>query len=839
MITPLLWRASLRYHLRHPWQLGLALLGIGLGVAVVLGVDLANDSARASFRLSLDRITGETTHRILAQDGDLEEALFGRLRRELGVQPAVPVVTGYASFPAYPGKVVQVLGWDPLSWNNLPVMDDMDSLARRDPLDWSRLLAGEALALFPPELAQVPALEVRAGQQTLHFERLGSLEGPSLEGLMVVDITVAQTLLGKVGRLSHIDLILDETQDGPLMDRIRDLLPPGVALARAAERNQALEDLSRSFRLNLMAMSLLALLVGMFLIYNTMTFSVIQRRDLFGRLRVLGVTRRELVGLILGESLALGLLGLGLGVLMGLWLASGLTTLVTRTMDDLYYTLTLSHFVISPWSMAKAVVLGLGATLGAAVLPAWEAASAPPTTVLSRSDLEARWRRMIPTLVVLSLGLAVTGWLVFSLTSGLLAAFVGLFLWLLAMALLVPGSLVLAQGVLEPLLQWVPSWLRMAVRDVVRHLSRTGVAVAALAVAFAATLGVALMIGSFRGGVSLWLEDLLSADYYLAPASLEAGDRESKLTLSTLQAIAVTPGVADMGYFSSRGVMLGQRRSIVLGLEIPARARSAYRFRAGDPGTAWEAVVSGQGILVSEPLAYHLNLEVGETLGIPSPEGAREFQVVGIFHDYASEHGRILMDLSRFQALWPDEGISSVGIYAEKNIDPDTLRSNLEKGPGSQQALAIRASGEILDLSLDIFEQTFAITGILRLLAVVIAFVGLMSSLLALSLERTRELAILRAIGMTPLELARQILSESAYQGLLAGLLSLPIGTVLAAVLIQVINRRAFGWTLPFQVDPLLLAQTLGLALLAAVLAAVYPCYRLIRVDPAGELRGE
>ena len=832
----LLWRASLRYHLSHPWQLGLALLGIGLGVAVVLAVDLANGSAQASFRLALEQVSGQSTHRLRAGDGPLAETLYLRLRRELGLQRAAPVVSGHAQLPAQPGKIVQVLGVDPLAEG---VFRDFGTPVQTLGGPWQALLKGEPVALLGPDLGTVDSVELQAGGQRLRLRRLASLDASAMAGLVVVDIAVAQQLFQMSGQLSHIDLLLDEARDRALMARIESLLPAGVGLERTSERDAALVDLSRSFRLNLSAMSLLALLVGMFLIYNTMTFSVVQRRGLFGRMRVLGVSRQMLFGLLLGEVLLLGFLGLLLGTALGIWLATALTSLVTRTIDDLYYTLTVTRFQIPPLALAKALALGLGATVLAAWVPALEAANSPPALVLSRSSLEARWRRLVPWLGVGGLGLGLAGALMFALTDGLLAAFVGLFLWLLGLALLVPGSLLLVEWLLAPWLGFAPSWLRMAVRDVVRHLSRTGVAIAALAVAFAATVGVALMIESFRGGVSVWLEDLLSADFYVAPASLETGDPDTMLLPETVAALADTPGVANLARFANRTVMLGEQRALILGLAVPAQARAGYRLKTGDPATAWPALLAGEALLVSEPLAYHLDLVAGQSLEIPTPQGIRTLRIAGVFYDYASEHGRILMDLALFRQLWPAEPIRTAGVFAATGVTPQTLRARLEAGAGQIQPLAIRANRELHAMSLEIFERTFAITGVVRMLAVVIAFVGLLSSLLALSLERSRELAILRAIGMTPLEVARQLFAESAYQGLLAGILALPIGVVLAGVLIRVINRRAFGWTLPFELDPLLLAQTVLLALLAALLAALYPCYRLTRVEPATDLRGE
>lgn len=834
MTLPLLWRSGLRYHLSHPGQLGLALLGIALGVAVVLAVDLANHSARESFRVALDQVSGPATHQIRAVDGSLEEALYGQLLGQIDPAILSPLVVGHVA--TSDSRVLQLIGVDPLAGGVLATTE-----AFQVPLtdDWLAWFQGEALGLFPPELAEQRFLTLKAGGRSLRLQRLGSLAGANMAGLLVVDLSVAQVLLDQVGQLSQINVRLVGDDALEQATQIQAQLPPGVILERSASRNQTLEDLSRSFHLNLSAMSLLALLVGTFLIYNTMSFSVVQRRALLGRLRVLGVSRRELFTLLLVEALALGSLGLLLGLGLGLWLATALTTLVTGTVDDLYYTLTVNLFKVPPVAFLKAMLLGLGATTLAALLPALEAATTPPGSVLSRADLERRWRTSLPCLAAIALGLALLGSGIFALSRGLTPAFVGLFLWLLALSLLIPGVMLLVDRCLAPLQRLFPGWLRMALRDVVRHLSRTGVAVAALSVAFAATVGVALMISSFRGGVSLWLEDLLSADFYIAPASIESAEPVGRLEPETLAALAKIPGIAYIGRFADRAVLLPGRRVLVVGLTIPRQAQEGYQLLAGNPETAWSGLMAGEGILISEPLAYHQGLAVGDTLMLPTPTGERPLPVLAIFHDYASEHGRILMDLAHFQTLWPDEPLQSLGIFAAPGTDLAALGDTLGNSLSGIQPLAIRANGEILDFSLEVFERTFAITSVLRSLAVLIAFVGLLSSLLALSLERTRELAILRAIGMTPLEVARQLFAESGYQGLLAGILSLPIGILLAGILVKIINRRAFGWTLPFELDPWLLLQTVLLAMLAAFLAALYPCYRLTRVQPATDLRFE
>ncbi|NJM13161.1 MAG: ABC transporter permease, partial [Synechococcaceae cyanobacterium SM1_2_3] len=365
-MTPLLWRALLRHLLRHPWQLGLAILGIALGVAIVLAVDLANASARRSFDLAMNRITGHATHRIVGGGQGVPETLYVRLRVERGLRHISPVVTGYLPRADSSGQLLQILGVDPFA--EAPFRDPAADLSGSD-FDLRALLLNPDAALLPRALGDHVTL--RRGQQHFTLKRAGTLTGPELDGLIIADISTAQTLLGKTGRLTHIDLILPEgAAVERLLAELQAELPPGVRLERAAERNQATADLSAAFSLNLTAMSLLALVVGMFLIYNAISFSVVQRRALLGMLRALGVSRRELFIGILGEALLLGLAGTLLGGLLGLWLGSGLVHLVTRTINDLYYVLSVREFFIEPASLAKGAALGLLATLAAAWLPA-------------------------------------------------------------------------------------------------------------------------------------------------------------------------------------------------------------------------------------------------------------------------------------------------------------------------------------------------------------------------------------------------------------------------------------------------------------------------------------
>lgn len=833
-MTPSLWRALLRYPLRHPWQLGLAILGIALGVAVVIAVDLANASARRAFDLAMSRITGHATHRIVGGSTGVPEAIYARLRVERGYRLAAPAVTGYLPSADRPGQLVQILGIDPFA--ERPFRGAAADITGNR-FDLRALLLKPEAALLPSAIGETVTL--KRGAQRFTLQRAGALDGPELDGLALTDISTAQELLGQIGQLSHIDLILPEGSAGERSAaELRAWLPSDLRLETPEGRNRATRDLSAAFSLNLTAMSLLALVVGMFLIYNAMTFAVVQRRTLLGILRALGVTRRELLVAVLGEALLLGLIGTLLGCLLGLWLGSGLVHLVTRTINDLYYALSVREFTVDPWSLTKGVGLGLLATLVAAWLPAREAADTPPRAALSRAHLETRWRIALPRLAMSGLSLLAGGGLVLMLSRSLGIGFAGLFLVILGCALLTPPALVGLIRLNRPLSVKLGLLARMANRDVARHLSRTGIAVAALMVAFATTVGVGVMVDSFRGGVAIWIKDLLNADLYIAPPGSEGGNPEILLpaTLATLRDI---PGVAAMSSYRRITIDLAGRPVQLQAVELAAAAQKGYRLIDGEPVQAWRAFDTGDSILVSEPLAYRQQLKAGDSLELPTATGLHRFAIAGVFLDYGSEHGRILLHRTGYQRHWRDTSVNSAAIFAAPGENLATLRERLQARLGALQPVVVRPNRDIQDITLKIFDRTFTITNVLRLLAILVAVVGVLSALLALQLERAREFAILRATGMTSREVGALISLQTGFMGAAAGLLALPTGSLLAGVLIFVINRRAFGWSLPFQVSPQLLLETLALAIIAALLAGLYPMWRVARARPADALRTE
>ncbi len=877
-MSPLVLRSTLRFLRRHPWQAGLSVLGIALGVAVVVAIDLANASAGRAFELSTEALAGRATHQIVGGPAGLPDRLFTRLVVGAGVHPAAPVVEGFASAGAGERRrTLRVLGVDPFSEGAFrpelaagtagpgaaaggtevaPARPALAPLVARPEAALLAAPSARALGLSPGDRF---AVEVAGHRREVLLvgllEPAGERSRQALSDLLVMDVASAQELLGKVGRLDRIELQLPAAGGGSAtpgspVARLRRLLPPGARLEPAGARTATFRQMTRAFRLNLSALSLLALVCGVFLIYNTMTFSVVQRRTLIGTLRALGVTRREIFASLLLEALLMGALGTAAGLAAGTALGEILLRLVTRTINDLYFVLSVRHLALAPAILVKGAVLGLGATAVAALAPALEATAAPPRAALTRSLAEARARRAVPRAAGAGVLLLAAGAGFLALPSDRLApAFAGLAGVVVGCALLTPAATVALMALLRRPAGALFGLLgRMAARGVVAALSRTGVAIAALVIAVSVTVGVGVMIGSFRGTLVAWLDQTLGADLYLSPPS-PGPTATATLDPAVVRAVRAAPGVARVDSLRRATVRVAEGPSRsgaedALPVELRAfdlgpRGRRSFRFLAGDPQRAWPALGRGAAVLVSEPLARRRHLAVGDRIVLPTASGERAFEVAGVYSDFGREPGAVVLDLAVYRRFWHDAAVSALSVYAAPGTDREALAERLRRLAAPRQEILVRSNRALRETSMEIFDRTFAITSVLRLLAGLVAFTGVLSALMALQLERARELGVLRANGMTPGQVWQLVTSQTGLMGLAAGLLAVPVGLVLAAIMIFVVNRRSFGWTLEMSVAPEILVQAVGLAVAAALVAGLYPAWRMARTRPAVALREE
>jgi putative ABC transport system permease protein len=846
-----LFNVSLRYLLRNRLQSILMLLGVALGVTLLVAIDLANVSAQRSFELSVEAVTGKATHQLVTADPrGIDESVYVNLRMQGVHVPIAPVLLAYVTVPRMEGRTLQLMGIDPIA--DVPFRSYL-SLNGQVPLEQLVLFLTKPGAVFiarnmadQHSLDIGETLEIEIGGQRREIWIAGILEPKdalsrrALDGLLLADIATAQELTGRVGRLDRIDLILPT--DSNLVHLFAERLPPDIRLEDATTRSDSLEQMTAAFRINLTALSMLALVVGLFLIYNTMTFAVVQRRELFGTLRCLGVTRREIFVLVVGEAFLVGILGSTLGIISGIILGRQTTQMVTQTINDLYFTTTVQSVELPVESLIKGVLVGVTATMLAAVLPAWEAASVPPRAALLRSGLEARTRRKIwlaSALGIVTIGLGIG---LFSFPAGgLFAGFVGTFLLVVGIALLSALLMVVFLQISVHLLGGIIGFVgRMAPRSLINSLSRTSVAVAALMVAVAVTIAVNLMIDSFRYTVTLWLEATLQGDIYISAPTLTATIPSQPVVREVINVVEVLPSASRVNYSRSITVDSSQgavRLSAISNERIGWERLFLKRFVPLEQ--IWQALQQGQ-ILVSEPLARRANLLTeGSVLRLFTPQGWQTFRIAGVYYDYASSEGAILMSMDVYQKVWQDDSVTAIDLRLRPGADVDQTVQDLQKKLGDVQELLIRPNRVLRAAVMEVFDRTFAITTALRFLATVVAFIGVLNALLLQQIERRWETGVLQALGLTGKQLWQLVMLETGLMGLSAGLLAAPTGYVLALVLIYVINQRSFGWTLQLLPQPAAFFQALVISLAAALLAGLFPAWRMNRLQASQLIRNE
>jgi putative ABC transport system permease protein len=845
-VTRTLLLTGLRDLVRRPLHTGLMILGVALGVAVVIAIDLANASARAGFLRSTEAVTGRATHQVLGGPAGLPQDVLRRIRVEGGLRTSTPVVEGYAVALDLDRQPLRVLGIDPLS--EAPFRPHLGG-GSFGPHGFASFFTDARAVFIGSSLADRYGLRLGSPLRLRVQDRIETLEvaglvhaasrgeAAALEGLLLVDVGAAQRLLRLGDRLSRIDLIATEAEAA----RVAALLPPGARLVPASEQASVVGQLTGAFSLNLTALSLLALVVGMFLIYNTVMFSVVQRRAVIGTLRLLGVTGEQVFALILVETAAASAVGTALGLGLGWVLGQGAVRLVTQTINDLYFVLSVTSAPLTPLAVVKGVLLGLGAGVLSAVAPAAEAARVEPVEALRPSTFEGRARRLLPWIGAAGLLLAALGGVALALAArSLVASFAGLFAIVLGLALVAPVMTVAAMGVASPLLGRAVGTLgRLAARTVERSVSRTGVAVAALAVAVSVTIGIGLMIQSFRSTVENWLDLTLKADIFVAAPTAGGARAAPALSPDTPARVEAVEGIAWVETFRSVRVA-SPRGDVQLAVADPRRPRSTrlLRFADGDPETVWERVRDG-AVIVSEPFAFRNRVPPrGGSVELQTDRGLKTFPVAGIFYDYATERGTVMLTRNVYERYWDDRAVSSLGVWVAPGYAVEDVTHRLRAALAGK-ALQVTPNRALRARALEVFDRTFAVTRSLRLLAVVVAFIGVWSALMAVQVERTRELATLETLGLTQRQMWALTLLETGLMGAVAGLLSLPLGWMLAAILVNVINVRSFGWTMRLEADPWLFVGALLVSVVAAMAASVYPLLRLRRRSLAPALRAE
>ena len=806
-------------------------MGVACGVAAVVGMTMSAQTALRSFGKAVEFLRGKATHSIQRPVGPMEESLLVKLGGDPAVEWFSPVIDRRLRLSNE--EVVRLLGIDPFLDRAIrPEISRVEFLERKanDPENLLSFFIDEK-AMFvdndlKAELGIASDKIIETAKGPLHVK--GSFPNPSGEPLVIMDIGQVQKLYQLQGYVDRVDLILsDESGFSSRWGK-------GFLIQSSRQRSETFSAMLQAFRLNLEALSLLALFVGVFLIYNTAMFTVVSRRRDTGILRSLGANRMEILMAFLSEILILGIIGGALGGLIGYFLTRFLTGLIGNSISNLYFFLRPEPVTWSSWILITGVLLGCSASLFGGAIPLFDLIRTDPINALSgrvasRESARKAQRAALAGLFVLLISLVL-----FLLPGAhIYVGFAGVFGFVLGVSLLTGVVLV----VLHPVVRKILGTLgrlpgKIAAGNIRQNLGRTGVAIAAFMISLSMSIGLGAMIGSFRQSLIWWMDTQIRGDLYIGKIV------EAEVPEDFYEEIRKIEGLG--GVHPYRNVQTLYRNTSINVSAVDASVLERYaRFgwlKGGNEN--WEPVKRG-GVILSESFSRRFGVKSGETITLEGIQGPTEFKVGAIFYDYTTEHGLVMMDRPTFLKTFGDRTLNNIGVF----VDPDNPRRaellREVRKRAEARSLPVLTGAQLHENILEVFDTTFAITRSMRAIAIVVAFFGIAGALLTLFIERSREFGIYRALGFSTGQVAKMTLMEGLGMGLVSFLFSIAVGTTLAVLLIKVINIRSFNWTIFYYpaLQPYLLTGVT--AILASIGAAAYPIWKVYRTYPQIQIREE
>ena len=841
----------LRPLLREKTRTALTVAGIAVGVAVVVAIQLANQSALRAFRESVDAVAGRANYQIVGDVGPLDERVLLGLRplwrSGLRFAPVIDIEGLLELAPPASATPVRILAVDLLS-----DLHFRDYRYARIETGSKHEALGEYFSLFRDDAIIVPAnfarehslrigsratMNVLGHRQTFVVRGILEAEGPATAfngSIVVCDIATAQRAFGMRGQLTRVDLMLP---DEKLVSRID--VPRGARIERPSRRNERVERMLRAFRVNLFALAGVALLVGMFLVYNTVLISILRRRKDVGILKTIGTSPGQIFAAFVGEGLVFGLIGSVLGIALGNLLASAILQTVGRTINTLYVTTEPQAVALTPGVIMIGLAVGTVLSVVSALQPSLEAARVRPTAMI-RPGLQQRVahpRRLFVFALVSFVAAALVSRI--PAIAGIpFAGYIAVLFVVAGFSLLAPWIVSSTSAAMAPLLDRAFGIVgRLAATSLPASLRRTAIASAALSIATGMMIAVALMVGSFRETVRIWVDQTVSSDLWLRPSKGLSNADVALFPPVVADEVEKVPFVADVERIRGRDIVY-QDSIVSIGtgeFAVVSRYGDLPMIEPRSPRVALANALKSDGVFVSESFSLKFHKRVGDVIELPNGS----FPIAGVFRDYSNDRGVIVMDRAVYVRAFNDPAINTIVVFLKPGVDRASARLQLERMFGAKYGAFAVSNLEIKTEVMRIFDQTFLITYALLGVAIIVAVLGIVNTLAALILERTRELALLRVTGVSAGELTLMIVLESSILGVASTLAGLVMGYALSWILIYVINRQSFGWTIDFHTPVALIVGSLAVTLLSSVLAGLVPARLAGRIDIASAIKSE
>ena len=835
-LLKLFYRVIVRPLLHEPVRLTLTVLAVALGVAVVLAIDLAGSAAAGSFHSSMETLAGDNDLEVVASGGVPEQlvATLTSLAYPLRISPRIEA---YAVI-VQTKEVLPVVGIDLIAegprYLGSQYADSPSAISASDLSEPANVWIGES---FKKHAGDKIALLFN-DQTVLATVRGVFPDSGGGERIIVMDIAGAQRTLRRFGYVDRVLIKLPPNSSlQEFQERIQSVLPAGIEVRSQGTATEENRKMLAAFRWNLRLLSYIALIVGAFLIYNTISVSVVRRRAEIGIVRALGASHSQVLGAFLGEAVCIGLAGALLAIPLGRLMAKGAVRLMALTVKALYVSSRPGQTELTSIAVALALLMGIGIALVSALAPAREAMQVAPVDAMARGRREYILQRHTARHLLIALLLGACG-AAFSRLPPVgrkpLGGYCAAILLIAAAAYVVPTLVSFISALTSRLLgKLLGVEALLASRSLAASLRRTSVLVAALATAVAMMVSVGIMVGSFRQTVVAWMDDQLPADLHLRPAGDPAADRHPTISAELPDEIAKLPGVAAVERLRAYEITYQQMPAILASVDLSnVSLEQKSDFLSGrDTRGVFDELRGKNAVIVSEPFAYKHGVKRGDTLTLSLGEFQANFRIADVAYDYASERGYILMDRQTMLRYLPDPRPSNLAVFVSPGVNPRVVREKLERLTADHHLL-IFSDRDLRSEAIRIFDRTFAITYALEAIAVIVAIMGIAGALLALVIDRRRELGLLRFLGGSSIQIRKLILVEAGLVGMLSTIAGSILGYFLSLILIFVINKQSFGWTIHFHWPVVVLLAALGTVYLATLLSGIYPAVLAAKVNP-------
>ena len=839
---------SLKYFLGTRGRNLLVITGVALGVALYISIKTANISIIRSFEKSLDSVAGKAELSVFGNELGFPEDIYPFLVDYEKIATAAPVIWGTGHLEGEEGDILFIQGVDLLID---PVVRQYSLVTiEESPEDILRKILNPGNILLTEKFAHRYGLKKGDKASFVVDDRVWELvvaellqstgSGAFMGGnLAVVDISFAQLLFNKLGVLDRIDLILEKGALPAIVKKeLNDVLPSYLSVDFSERRGKSVGKLLASFQLNLEVLNLIALFVGMFLLYNAVSYSVITRRKEIGILRAEGCSRLTILMVFFLETFLVSGLGSLLGIYLGIKFAGAAISLMSSTISSLYLITRVEDIEVP----ARLLILGMGGGIGAsllsAIFPAINAAFYPPILAITKGSYEIEKSGQTKSFIVLAfiLFLLAAG-VIYLPTASPFPGYISSFLVMLGMSSLMLPLLTFLQKPLSKLFSRFGACSRLGTNSFFSHRGRNSVAIAALAVAVAMVVSIVIMVESFRSTIIVWLNQTLQTDIIVTMESRFQRGGTAKMSPDIAEKIKKLPQVLDVDPFRYINIEYEGCTAAYGVLDFSSIAR--HNTLPVKKGTApFLKARENEGVVISEGFATIHNKDVGDTLLLPTFKGEVRFKIYGIYYDYAVQYGIILFDRDTFVRYWDDRFLSSLGIYVKEG-KIEEASSEIMKIIKDKKGLSLFSNKDIKERALDVFDQTFRITYALQVIAVIIAILGIIGSLASSVMARKREIGILRSEGLTRFQMVKLLVMESSLLGALGLTVGMATGVILSALLIDVINYRSFGWTIQHTCPLVKILLSILPIFAFTILAGIPPALKALSLNVSNVLRYE